>query len=57
MKIRDKTVFVYDIEVFPNLFTCAVKNTESENNKVFEVSERKNDLPSLIKVFLNSNIY
>lgn len=30
MKIRSKTVFVYDLEVFPNLFTCYAMNTESK---------------------------
>lgn len=39
MFIKSKTVFVYDIEVFPNFFSCAIKNTESKNKKVFEISE------------------
>jgi hypothetical protein len=39
MLIKGKTVFVYDIEVFPNFFSCAVKNTESKNKKVLEISE------------------
>ena len=29
MIIRDKIVYVYDIEVFPNVFHCTVKNTET----------------------------
>ena len=38
MKIKDKTVLVYDIESFPNLFTCSILN--SENNKL--IIERNN---------------
>ena len=34
MKIKDKTVLVYDIESFPNLFTCSILN--SENNKLIQ---------------------
>lgn len=51
MKIRNKTVFVYDIEVFPNVFTCTLKNTETNNYKVFEISDRKNDLQSIVDTF------
>ena len=39
MIIKGKTVFVYDIEIFPNFFSCAVKNTESKNKQVYEISE------------------
>jgi len=38
MFIKGKTVFVYDIEVFPNLFTVTVKNTESKNLRSFQIS-------------------
>lgn len=56
MKLKNKSVFVYDIEIFPNLFTCTLKNTDSNNVKTFQVSEVKNDLYNLIKIFLNKNI-
>lgn len=56
MLIRNKTVFVYDVEVFPNLFTCTIKNTESKAIRSYEISERKNDLPLIVKVFLNKKI-
>lgn len=56
MLVKNKTVFVYDVESFPNLFTCAVKNTESKNIKVFEISDRKNELVSLVKLFINKKI-
>lgn len=56
MIIKNKTAFVYDLEAFPNLFTCAVKNTESKNIKVFEISNRKNDLLQILKLFTNNKI-
>lgn len=31
MLIRGKTVYVYDIEVFPNVFHCTVKILKQEN--------------------------
>ena len=57
MKIKGKTVFVYDIEVFPNLFTCAIKNTESKKQGVYEISERKNELPKILKTFTDKRIF
>lgn len=56
MKIRNKTVFVYDIEVFPNVFILTAKNTESSNKCVFEISDRQNDLPHIHKLFTNKHI-
>ncbi len=57
MKIRNKTVYVFDIEVFPNLFTCSCINSESKKVGTWEISERKNELPALAKGFLNKRIY
>lgn len=51
MQIRNKTVYVYDIEVFKNVFHCTVKNTESNINHLFEISCRKNQLEDLVKFF------
>lgn len=51
MKIRNKTVFVFDIEIFPNVFTCTVKNTETKELIVFEVSDRKNNLQEIVNLF------
>jgi exonuclease I len=53
MILKEKTVFVYDIEVFPNLFTCAIKNTESKRSVCYEISERRNDMPQIARLFLN----
>ena len=44
MIINDKIVQVYDIEVFPNVFSCTVKNTETGLVKVFEISHRTDNV-------------
>lgn len=56
MKIRNKTVYVYDIEVFPNCFHCLVKKVEHNEYYYFEISERKNQLEELVNFFSNSSI-
>lgn len=55
MQIRDKTVFVYDIEVFQNIFHCSVLNTETKEVHKFEISSRKNQLSELILFFKQVN--
>ena len=57
MIIKGKTVFIYDVEVFPNFFSVATKNTESGNIKVFQISELQNDIFEIVKIFLNKKIY
>lgn len=56
MIIRNLSVFIYDIEVFPNFFSITVKNTESGNYKFYEISERRNDLSAIAKLFLHKGI-
>ena len=55
MQIRGKTVFVYDIEVFQNIFHCSVLNTETKEIHKFEISPRKNQLSELISFFKQVN--
>ena len=57
MIIRNKTCFVYDVEVFPNFFSVTVKNTENKVVRSFEISERENDLPNIAGLFLHKGIY
>lgn len=57
MIIRDKKVYVYDIEVFQNIFHCSVKNTETGEIYKFEISERRNQLRELVKFFKQVNTY
>lgn len=57
MIIRDKKVYVYDIEVFQNIFHCSVKSTETGEIYKFEISERKNQLRELVKFFKQVDSY
>lgn len=56
MQIRGKTVFVYDIEVFQNIFHCSTINTETKEIHKFEISPRKNQLSELISFFKQVNL-
>ena len=55
MVIKNKTVVVYDIEIFPNAFHCCCKDTQSNEYKKFEISERKNQLFELVEFFKSSS--
>ena len=57
MIIRGKIVYVYDIEVFQNIFHCSAKNTETNDIYKFEISERKNQLRDLVKFFKQVDKY
>lgn len=56
MKIRNKTAYVYDIEVFKNVFHCTLLNTETEELIKFECSVRKNEMEEMCKFFLQPDI-
>lgn len=56
MKIRNKIAYVYDIEVFKNVFHCTLLNTETEELIKFECSIRKNEMEEMCKFFLQPNI-
>ena len=51
MKIKDRSVVLYDIEIFPNCFHCTCKNSESHLLHKFEISNRKNQLKELVDFF------
>ena len=51
MYIKNLRVIVYDVEVFPNVFHCCCKDTESDEIYKFEISERKNQLTELVYFF------
>lgn len=57
MIIREKLVYVYDIEVFKNVFHCTLLNTETEELLKFECSERKNNISDMCKLFTTANAY
>lgn len=54
MLIKGKPVIVYDIEVFPNVFHCVCKDTESGKLYKFELSTRKNQLDELVEFFMGN---
>ena len=56
MLIHNKHVVVYDIEVFPNVFSCTCKDTETNELKVFELSHRKFDLENMVTYFLDKSL-
>ena len=51
MIIKDRPVVLYDIEVFPNCFHCACKDSENHKLYKFEISNRKNQLEELVDFF------
>lgn len=51
MIIRNQIALVYDIEVFPNVFHCVVKDTETKKKYRLEISERKNNITQIAKLF------
>ena len=55
MEIRNSIVHVYDIECFPNVFHCCVKDTDSGRLYKFEISERRNKLEELVDFFYYNN--
>ena len=56
MLIHNKQVVVYDIEVFPNVFHCACRNTETGELHLFEYSVRKNQIKEMVNFFLRKDI-
>lgn len=55
MVLHNKIVWVYDIECFPNVFSCTCKNTERGQIITFELSSRKNQLAELYDFFKHSD--
>lgn len=57
MNIRNLDVVVYDIEVFPNVFHCCCKNTETNETILFEISDRKNQIDELLDYFSKNYMF
>lgn len=45
----DPTVYIYDIETYPNIFTCAILHAATGAKWLFEISDRINMSESFIK--------
>lgn len=56
MIIKGKQAVVFDIEVFPNVFSCTTKNTETKEVKVFEISNRQNTIEEMVRLFKQPNL-
>lgn len=56
MVIKNKEVLIYDIEIFPNVFTCTIKNSETKDLCVYEISERANHLKDVVRFFRQKNV-
>ena len=56
MLIHNKQVTIYDIEIFPNVFHCVCKNTETGKIDKFEISSRKVQIEELVNFFLQKDI-
>ena len=57
MKIKDKPAYVYDIEVFKNVFHCTILDSETEELYKFECSIRINQMQELCDFFLTRDVY
>ena len=55
MIIKNASVNVFDIEVFPNVFHCCCYDTELNEMFKFEISERVNQLDKLVDFFLDKS--
>ena len=51
MWIRNRRIYVFDVEIFPNAFHCCCKDTESGQLHKFEISNRRNQLDNLVDFF------
>lgn len=56
MLIKNKRVIIFDIEVFPNVFSCTCKDTETNEIKTFELSVRRNDIQAMVEYFTQKDI-
>ena len=57
MIVKGKPCIVFDVEVLKNIFTVTCKNTEDNTFVVFEVSERKNEMGSVVSYFTSTDAY
>ena len=57
MQIDGIPCYVYDVEVFINIFHVTILNTENNELYKFEVSDRTNQIQELVSFFLNNAVY
>lgn len=47
---------IYDIEIFPNVFHCVLKDTDTGEIHKIEMSERLNQLDDIVNIFTDKNL-
>lgn len=50
--MNQQKYYAYDIETFPNVFSCVIQNIDTGDTRVFEISSRKNDSVKFYKTLL-----
>ena len=50
--MNQQKYYAYDIETFPNVFSCVIQNIDTGETRVFEISNRKNDAVKFYKTLL-----
>ena len=50
--MNQQKYYAYDIETFPNVFSCVIQNIDTSEIRVFEISSRKNDTIKFYKTLL-----
>jgi len=50
--MNQQKYYAYDIETFPNVFSCTIQNIETNTIRVFEISTRKNESVKFYKTLL-----
>ena len=48
---------IYDVEVYPNCFLCAIQDVDSREKIVWEISDRINEYNDIVKFFNKFNQY
>lgn len=48
---------IYDVEVYPNCFLCAIQDVDSKEKIVWEISDRTNEYDDIVKFFNKFNQY
>lgn len=55
MRIKNCNAYVFDVEIFPNVFHAVLYDTELKQRICLEISERRNDIEELITLFTESD--
>jgi len=48
---------IFDVEVYPNCFLCAIQDVDTKEKIVWEISDRTNEYDNIVNFFKNFNQY